>query len=172
MMVGARGVVIARERRLDVAWSTDMPDRTDSIAAMATELADALYDYVTTSGVAAAQMIVPVWKPGLGVAVEHRQLLPLDPAQFPGLRSGEPPLTTLPPGVLLERLAGEYVFAQACAAAMEAYAAENQARVQAMAAAKTHIDEQLQMLRQREHQVRQDEITAEVVELAAAARRR
>jgi F0F1-type ATP synthase gamma subunit len=60
----------------------------------------------------------------------------MDPKRFPTASSHEPPLISLSAPILLDRLAEEYVFAQICEAAMEAYAAENEARVQAMAAAK------------------------------------
>jgi hypothetical protein len=49
-----------------------------------------------------------------------------------------------PPWILLERLASEYVDAQLCEAATRAFAAENEARMMAMAAARnqrrTEID--------------------------------
>ena len=57
--------------------------------------------------------------------------------------------------------------AQLCDAALHAFAAENEARVEAMAAARREIDRQLDELRATQRQVRQDEITAEIVELAA-----
>ena len=81
----------------------------------------------------------------------------------------EAPLITLPPQVLLERLAAEYVFAQLCQAAMHAFEAENEARMLAMAAAKTNIESKLSRLSQRERRLRQEEITSEIVELAAGA---
>jgi len=52
---------------------------------------------------------------------------------------------------------------------MHAYEAENEARMRAMAAAKTSIETRLQGLTQRERQLRQDEITEEIIELAAGA---
>jgi alternate F1F0 ATPase F1 subunit epsilon len=70
---------------------------------------------------------------------------------------------------VLERLASEYVYAQLCEAAMHAFAAENEARMIAMAAARTNIESKLSGLSQREHQLRQEEITTEIVELAAGA---
>jgi len=173
MMAGARAAAIARERGLAPAWTTDMPDRPASVSAMATELVEALYDHITASGSTSVGMIVPVWTGDRGVWITRRPLLPLDKDRFrlDGPAS-DPPLTTLPAPVLIARLAEEYVFAQLCEAAMEAYVAENQARVEAMVAAKAHIDDQLKALEQRAHEVRQDEITEEVIELASARRKR
>jgi F-type H+-transporting ATPase subunit gamma len=70
---------------------------------------------------------------------------------------------------LLERLTTEYVYAQLCDAAMHAFEAENEARMMAMASAKTNIETKLAGLSQRERQLRQQEITTEIVELAAGA---
>ena len=52
---------------------------------------------------------------------------------------------------------------------MHAFAAENEARMMAMAAAKTNIGTKLAALSQREQQLRQEEITTEIVELTAGA---
>ena len=73
------------------------------------------------------------------------------------------------PALLLERLAAEYVYAQLCETAMHAFEAENEARMLAMTAAKTNIGAKLVGLAQRERQLRQEEITTEIIELAAGA---
>jgi hypothetical protein len=80
------------------------------------------------------------------------------------------PPTTLAPQALLERLAAEYVFAQLCQAGMHAFEAENEARMLAMTSAKTNIETKLAGLSQRERQLRQEEITTEIVELAAGTK--
>ena len=97
--------------------------------------------------------------------------MPLDRQVFANVPIADAPLTTLPPALLLERLAEEYIYAQLCEAATEAFVAENEARVGSMAAAKSNIEQMLQDLQAQERQVRQEEITAEVVELTGALRR-
>ena len=57
--------------------------------------------------------------------------------------------------------------AQLCNAALHAFAAENEARMDAMAAARTQIERQLATLQATQRHVRQEEITAEIIELAA-----
>ena len=100
-------------------------------------------------------------------------LLPFDFRRFaatvPGRTSGQAPLTTLPPARLLSGLAEEYVFAELCEAALTAFAAENEARVATMLAAKGNLESMLTGLQALERQIRQEEITAEVVELAGSA---
>jgi F-type H+-transporting ATPase subunit gamma len=54
-------------------------------------------------------------------------------------------------------------------AAMHAFEAENEARMMAMASAKSNIGTKLTALSQRERQQRQEEITTEIIELAAGA---
>ena len=49
---------------------------------------------------------------------------------------------------------------------MLSFAAENEARVRAMLAARANVKETLDELTQRYRRVRQDEITADIVELA------
>jgi F-type H+-transporting ATPase subunit gamma len=76
---------------------------------------------------------------------------------------------TLEPQKLLENLTAEYVYARLCEAAMYAFAAENQARMEAMSSASNNIDRTLGQLKQHANQVRQEEVTAEIVELAAGS---
>ena len=78
-------------------------------------------------------------------------------------------MLNLAPDALLSGLTADYLHAQLCHAALHAFAAENEARMAAMAAARDQIRRQLATLRATERQVRQDEITAEVIELAAGA---
>ena len=52
---------------------------------------------------------------------------------------------------------------------MHAFEAENEACMMAMASAKSNIGTKLTALSQRERQLRQEEITTEIVELAAGA---
>ena len=117
----------------------------------------------------------------MGVVIRRQQIycglavpacpitLPVDFGRFARPRERVPPLTTLTPQLLLERLAAEYVYAQLCEAAMHAFEAENEARMMAMASAKSNIGTKLTALLQRERQLRQEEITTEIIELAAGA---
>ena len=76
-------------------------------------------------------------------------------------------MLNLAPAALLRDLAADYVYAQLCKAALHAFAAENEARMEAMAAARSGIERQLSSLQAKQRQVRQEEITAEIIELAA-----
>ena len=69
------------------------------------------------------------------------------------------------PQVLLMRLAEEYVFAELCEALTLSVAAENEARMRAMTAAKSNVAKMLDELIARSRQLRQEEITNEIIEL-------
>ncbi len=168
-VVGSRGARIAAERGLRIAWQAPMAAHVDGVKLLAVRLADALYAAVPDGGLRTVDLVFPVWAPGEGLAVERHSLLPLDPARFAALPRGDTPLITLPAADLAGRLAEEYVYAALCEAAMRAFAAENEARVAAMVRARRNIETMLETLRALERQVRQEEITAEVVELASGA---
>jgi F-type H+-transporting ATPase subunit gamma len=67
--------------------------------------------------------------------------------------------------ILLAELAEEYVFAELCEALTLSLAAENEARMRAMAAAKSNVSKMLDELIARVRQLRQEEITNEIIEL-------
>ncbi len=167
-LVGSRGAALAEQRRLPLTWHTPMASHADGIPAVAGRIAGALFDRLPRDGLERLDMMFAMWSPGRGLELCRRSLLPLDRHAFATVRNGIPPLITLPAPVLLARLAEEYVHAEICRAAMHAFVAENEVRVQTLAAARSNITTMLGRLQARERQVRQDTITAEVVELGAA----
>jgi F-type H+-transporting ATPase subunit gamma len=168
-LVGTRGVAVANERGLRPAWSAPMAAHAGAIPSFANRVADALYERVADGTVARVDMVFSHSRSGGSIEIARHSLLPIDLARFARPVQNQPPLTALAPWVLLQRFASEYVYAQLCEAAIEAFAAENEARMMAMAAAKANIESKLASLSQRAHQLRQEEITTEIVELAAGA---
>ena len=168
-LVGTRGVMLAGERRMPLAWHAAMVPHASLVPTLAGRIADALYGWLSDRSGDRVDVVVPNWSAAGGVIAERRSLLPFDFRRFSVPVSGEPPLITLSPPVLLTRLAEEYVFAELCEAALTAFAAENEARVAAMLAAKGNLEHMQSDLEALERQIRQEEITAEVVELASGA---
>jgi F-type H+-transporting ATPase subunit gamma len=168
-LIGTRGAAVAEERGIRANWNAAMATQAGAIPGLANRIADALYEHVAGGTVARVDVAFSQSRAGGGIAINQHSLLPIDLARFSRPIRNLPPLTTLAPSMLLERLAGEYVYAQLCEAAMHAFAAENEARMMAMAAARTNIESKVNGLSQREHQLRQEEITTEIVELAAGA---
>jgi F-type H+-transporting ATPase subunit gamma len=170
LIVGTRGTIVATERGIKPTWSASMPTHVDAIPSFANRLTDTLYGYLASGTVAKVDVLFSRSVSGRGIQIDRHSVLPIDFGRFKRPIEKQAPLTTLVPELLLERLAVEYVYAQLCQAAMHAFEAENQARMLAMASAKTNIDAKLTGLSQREHQLRQEEITTEIVELAAGAK--
>ncbi len=171
-LVGSRGAMLADERQMHIAWRTAMTLHSDGAAAVAARICEALYERLPRSHLTHVKLIFPTWVAGAGLIPRTRSLLPLDRQVFADVPLADAPLTTLPPAVVLERLAEEYVYAQLCEAATESFAAENEMRVASMAAAKNNVEQMLLELQAQERQVRQEDITAEVIELAGASQRR
>lgn len=169
LIVGTRGAVVANERGIKPAWSAPMATHVNAIPSFANRLVDALYGYVAAGTIAKVDILFSRSVPGSGIHMDRHSLLPIDFERFVRPLEKQTPLTTLAPQLLLERLTTEYVYAQLCDAAMHAFEAENEARMMAMASAKTNIETKLASLSQRERQLRQQEITTEIVELAAGA---
>ncbi len=169
LIIGTRGVAIAGERGIKPAWSAPMAANADALPSFANRLADALYSHVAGGAVAEVDVVFPRSVSGSGIQIDRHSLLPIDFRRFAQPIEQQAPLTTLAPQPLLERLAAEYVYAQLCEAAMLAFEAENEARMMAMTSARTNIATKLKSLSLRERQLRQEEITTEIVELAAGS---
>ncbi len=168
-LIGTRGRMLAEERRIGLAWHTAMVPQASLVATLAGRIAEALYAWIADRAGPEVDMIVPAWSAAGGVVAQRQVLLPFDFRRFAVPARRPPPLITLPPALLLARLAEEYVFAELCEAALGAFAAENEARVAAMLAARGNLQEMQADLQGLARQIRQEEITAELVELASGA---
>lgn len=168
ILVGSRGLALAEERALTVDWSAPMAAHAEEVAGLGNRLADALYERIEQHGVTRVSIVHAV--PGKHEAeVTTRSLLPFDFGRF-AVRTGPiVPIIDLPFAQLVVQLAEEYVFAELCEAVMLSYAAENQARMMAMLAVRGNVRDRLGALQAQARRMRQEEITAEVVELAAGA---
>jgi F-type H+-transporting ATPase subunit gamma len=165
-LVGTRGTAIAAERNVATAWTSAMPSHSLRIPKLADRIADALYARFATGAIDRLDAVFAQWRGGSGMQVVRRRLLPLDLTAFSRPTGKNAPLVNLAPETLLSELAADYVHAQLCDAALHAFAAENEARMEAMASAHREIERQLGALRATQRIVRQDEITAEILELA------
>lgn len=166
-LVGTRGAAIAAERGLTPGWHGAMPAQPAGIPRLADSLAEALYARIAVEAIDRLDVVCSRWRAGEGIRIERRRLFPLETARFAPQAEANPPLLQLAPQTLLDELTADYVHAQLCDAALQAFAAENEARMQAMAAAHQEIGRHLAHLQLRQRVVRQAEITAEIVELVA-----
>jgi F-type H+-transporting ATPase subunit gamma len=171
--MGTRGEAVAREHGLAIGWAGPMPIHADEVPVLADRLADALYDRLRSARVSQVSIAHAQPAPDSSPALVRHTLLPFDFARFArsctqARRSA--PLVTMPAATLLAKLAQEYVFAQLCEAIMLSYAAENEARMRAMSAALDHVHETARRLSDSFCRLRQETVTAEIVELTAGSR--
>jgi len=168
LIIGTRGAALASERGITLTWSAAMTTRVDGIPSFANRLAEVLFGYLARGAITTADILFSRSAFG-SIRIDRHSLLPIDFGRFARPIETQAPLIALAPELLLERLAAEYVYAQLCEAAMHAFVAENEARMVAMVAAKNNTETKLAALVQRERQLRQEEITTEIIELAAGA---
>lgn len=167
-VVGARGAQEADERSFPVEQTLPMAGHADEVMTQANRLAGALYRRLGKGGIGQVTLVHAT--PGKeGHDIAAKPLIPFDFNRFPPAAPGQPPLLNLPVCDLLNALAEEYVFAEICEALMHAYAAENEARMYAMLAARSNIDRRQEELTNLARRLRQENITSEVVELAIGA---
>ncbi len=140
-LVGSRSVSLASARNVAPAWQSAMATQPDGVAPLCIRIAGALYELILARRIATVEVVFPVWEPGEGLRVQCRSLLPLDARHFQTTVATMPPLTTLPPDLLLASLAEEYVFASLCEAAMHGFVAENEARAATMVRARGKIQD-------------------------------
>ena len=166
-VVGTRGHAISVERRIPVDWNAAMPSHSAGIPKLADRITEALFACVASGEIDQVDAVYSEWRPGHGIHIERRRLFPLDLPGFSHPGSPVSPLLNMSPEELLIELTADYLHAELCNTALHAFAAENEARMEAMAAAHSQVERQLSTLQATERIVRQEEITAEIIELAA-----
>lgn len=162
-VIGQRGVAIAAERGLPVAWSEPMATHVGTVLNAARRIADHL------AGSERAEIVFGSYRRGGNSAIEARRILPLDPALLARANGRSRPLHHLPAEILVRRLAGEYLLAEVTRSVMESFASENGARLQVMDAADRNIDGKLDRLSRQARSLRQEAITAELLDLITGA---
>lgn len=167
LLVGSRLVSAAASRGLASAWSAPMAAHPDAIPPLAVRISDALYARLAGRQHATRVSVVSALPGESRLRIEQRTLIPFDFTRFQVPARAQPPLVNVAPGRLLSGLVEFYVFVQLCEALMLSFAAENEARVRAMLAARANVQQRLGDLTQRYRALRQEEITSEIVELSA-----
>ena len=169
LIVGDRGAMVAAERGLVFAWAASMVAHAEEVPRLAGRITDALYSRLEQDQVARVTVIHAVPAPSASVEIVERTLLPFDFARFKVTPRSIPPITTLPVEQLIADLAEEYVYAQLCEEVLLSFAAENEARMVAMIAARNNVARKLDELVANFRRLRQEEITGEIIELSAGS---
>jgi len=166
-LIGTRGRSTLAQRHVQAGWECAMPSHSPGVPRLADRVVEALFARIASGAIDALDVVYSRWSPEAGAKVKRQRLFPFDLSIFPTAASPNPPLLNLAPDKLIQALTADYMHAQLCRAGLHAFAAENQARMEAMAAARKQVENQLARLQARQRLVRQEEITAEVIELAA-----
>jgi F-type H+-transporting ATPase subunit gamma len=110
-----------------------MPSHSLGVPKLADRIAEALYARISTGEIDRLDAVFSQWQPGHGIHVERSRLFPFDMSAFPRPADANAPLLNLARETLLSELTADYMHAQLCNAALHAFAAENEARMEAMA---------------------------------------
>ncbi len=170
LVVGSRAVLAANERREVIAWSCPMASQVGGLDEVALQVAEELgrsgaerepgrviLVYTRSSG-------GPTWR------IVTETLLPVDIRAYSPTRLDRPmALSNLPARLLIDGLVGELLFAQLAHAATESFASENAARLAAMESATDNIEDKLGGLGRIERELRQEEITTELLDIVTGA---
>lgn len=167
LVIGQRTRLMLAEAGRNANWSEELPATPDLVPELASQITDTLIDLsVTYPG--PIQTVAGRDLPGQ--PIEVRRIWPADRTEGPEAPFRyDAPLTTLPLPVLIRGLLAEALFADVARALMEGLRAENQARVEAMARAASNLKSRRADVARRFQQVRQEQMTTEVIELSTGA---
>lgn len=166
-LVGTRGFSIAASRGLVPVWTAPMPAHTPGIPKLADRITKAIYRRLEEGWIEGLDVLYTGWNSGRP-AVVRQALFPIDLSDFPTTEN-ETPLTQIPADTLINGLSADYFHALVCKAGLHAFAAENEARMEAMSAAGSQIARELDEFQGTLRRVRQEAITAEIIELGTGA---
>lgn len=169
LVVGSRGAAMAEERGWPVAWSHPMATRPAAVPEVIHRLSTEIYRRIAAGTLHRVEVVHARCRQGGAASVETLPVLPLDATALACSRPTQPPIHTLPPAALQEKLIAEYVFALLTEAAVESIAAENSARFMAMESARDNVDHKLDELAEEARHARQSEITAELLDIVTGA---
>lgn len=190
MIIGTRGLVVASTREVTPEWSAAMPSHSLGIPTLADDITHAIeaareqqpfthLDIVYTRWLKGRpqlvrQSLLPLSRNGMMADAHKVSPVATHTGEASTYRRASPyrratPLMPLPREQLVTRLGQEHQHARLCQAALHAFAAENEARMEAMTSAATQIERELEDFKATLRQVRQESITAEIIELGTGA---
>ncbi len=168
-VVGTRGIRLAEARGLSLDWSVPMATHAETIPDIARDIEAAAFGHFAPGEVARLEVLSASIERGT-IEPTWQTLFPIDLTALAGNATNDaPPLHYLPTERLLDELFTEYVLADITRVTMESFLAENTARLRAMEAAEENIDRRLDELRHTLAQLRQREITEELLDIVNGA---
>lgn len=168
-VLGTRGATLAAERGRPADWCHPMASRCPAVPEVVNTLSQELYRRIACGEVGRVEVVFARYRSGGAAVIERHPILPFDPASLGAGSQRQPPIHTLPPAVLQEKLVAEYVFALLAEALVESLASENAARFMAMESARDNVSQKLEDLGAEARHARQSEITDELLDLVTGA---
>ena len=160
-------------RGVDPALGVRAPTSLEGIKVQVPELAADVFQAYADHGSGTLDFVFNAYC-GMGrYEPTLKTVLPLatlsKPDEVEGDTSFEEPILTAPPAELLSALIEEYFYVEFYRALLESHASENGARLLSMTAAAGNIDDRYEQLRREFQTVRQDTITAELLDVVGGA---
>lgn len=169
VLLGEQAQRIAHMRGLPIEAHAPLVAHADAVISASERLRTLLLTTLAHKPAASVELLFGEMGAGHHYEVRRQRLLPLDLATLRAAPEHAPRVHQKP-AELLDLLAGEYVSARLARATLHSHACENLARLSAMAAAHENITKMDSTLQDELRRLRQEAITAEVVELAAGLR--
>lgn len=170
IVIGTRCAAVAQERGLSIDWNCATATQLGGVDDVALRVAEAIGRGGSAAPVTRMVLVYTRSSGGATWRIVADAPLPLDITHYATPRVDRPPpISNLAPARLLDRLVEEFVFSLLTHATTESFASENGARLAAMEAARSNIEEKLDDLTRLEREGRQDEITTELLDLVAGA---
>jgi F-type H+-transporting ATPase subunit gamma len=169
-LLGTRGSTAAAELGVPATPIGPMSAHLAGVGEVADRTVDVLLRRFSGDTIGPVDVVSARRGPGGQITVDRRTLLPV-PASLDRAAAAAavamPAITNLRLDSLLPHQNGEYLYARFVEIATESLVAESSARLAVLQSAHEHLDGMLESLRDADHRLRQDEITAEVLELVA-----
>ena len=173
LAVGVRAAAQLESLGRKVEDTVRVPSSSSAISAAVEEVLRTIEDWHSKRGIDLvvlfnARPVSGAWYRVVGV-----QLLPVDARWINGLKakrwpSKVIPMFTMNEAQLLQALIREYLFVSLFRAFAESLASENASRLASMQVAERNIDDRLRALTSESRQLRQDSITAELLDIIAS----
>jgi F-type H+-transporting ATPase subunit gamma len=169
IFVGNRGAQRALEHGVQPNLALPMATHSRGVSAAARRVAAAIYRLFLAQNITSAEALHMRATNGREMSLQRVKLLPLEAMPATQRQNRMPPLVNMQPTRLRDELVAEYMFAKLEAITIESFASENAARFRTMVAAHGNIDRKSTELNQLARRMRQEAVTAEMLEIIGGA---
>jgi F-type H+-transporting ATPase subunit gamma len=169
IVVGSRGGQICRERGLKPDLVLPTATHCAAVTGAARRVATEMYRMFSDGRVTGLEVVYSQQAGSQFSQIERHRLLPLEMPAVERKTLDMPPLINLKPRRLFDDIVGEYFFAALENAAMQSFFSENSTRFRTMEAAHQNIGNKSEDLAKLARRVRQEAVTAEILDLISGS---